>query len=329
MAVPHLTARHKQLEVRPLIASKAHRRIGLLWRTSFPQAEDLEEFGRLILGQLPDCVEVIGTPCGPAPTPRRPVRSLPGGRGPAPKQQADTGPHSTVRPPRTAAVALIFARFLAVYALLYAAFGVQSPFLPALLAERGLRPDEIGVVLAASTAVRVLAGPALAHAADRWRRHGLSLCTCATAAAMAGVGYLTMSGFRGLLTVALVHAVALAPIVPVSDALATTAARQSEVTRGRLSTVGCEPVALPHSSPAPSSPDGWQVGEAWRALSRSVACSCSLAAAQDCCFQALAKSSPSVRASAHPPCAIARCCCELRHSGVPSASQLWSREAML
>jgi len=131
-------------------------------------------------------------------------------------------------------VALIFARFLAVYALLYAAFGVQSPFLPALLAERGLRPDEIGVVLAASTAVRVLAGPALAHAADRWRRHGLSLCACATAAAMAGVGYLTMPGFRGLLTVALVHAAALAPIVPVSDALATTAARQSEVTRGRF-----------------------------------------------------------------------------------------------
>jgi PPP family 3-phenylpropionic acid transporter len=128
----------------------------------------------------------------------------------------------------------IFARFLAVYALLYAAFGVQSPFLPALLAERGLRSDEIGLVLAASTATRVLAGPALAHAADRWRRHGLSLCMCATAAAMAGVGYLTISGFRGLLIVALVHAVALAPIVPVSDALATTAARQSEVTLGRF-----------------------------------------------------------------------------------------------
>ena len=37
MAVPHLTARHKRLEVRPLNAAKAHRRIGLLWRASFPR----------------------------------------------------------------------------------------------------------------------------------------------------------------------------------------------------------------------------------------------------------------------------------------------------
>jgi MFS transporter, PPP family, 3-phenylpropionic acid transporter len=134
-----------------------------------------------------------------------------------------------MRPPR-----LIFARFLTVYALLYAAFGVQSPFLPALLEERGLRPDEIGLVMAASTAIRVLAGPAVAHAADRWRRHGWSLCACAIAAAIAGVGYLTIFGFRGLLTIALMQAVALAPIVPVSDALATTAAQQSEVTRDRF-----------------------------------------------------------------------------------------------
>jgi hypothetical protein len=34
--------------------------------------------------------------------------------------------------------------FLAVYALLYAAFGVQSPFLAALLYEQGFRAEEIG-----------------------------------------------------------------------------------------------------------------------------------------------------------------------------------------
>jgi PPP family 3-phenylpropionic acid transporter len=51
---------------------------------------------------------------------------------------------------------------------------------------------------------------------------------------MAGVGYLTTSGFRGLLAVALIHAAALAPIVPVSDALATTAAQQSKATRNRF-----------------------------------------------------------------------------------------------
>lgn len=60
MAVPHLTARHRRLEIRPLVAAKAHRRIGLLWRTSFPQPEDLEQFGRFIRDLLPDSVEPLG-----------------------------------------------------------------------------------------------------------------------------------------------------------------------------------------------------------------------------------------------------------------------------
>jgi MFS transporter, PPP family, 3-phenylpropionic acid transporter len=118
--------------------------------------------------------------------------------------------------------------FLAVYALLYAAFGVQSPFLPALLRERGLYAEEIGIVLAASTAIRVFAGPAVGHLADRLRQHTLTLCVCSFVAAFAGLGYVMIQGFAGLLMVALVHAAMLAPIVPLSDALATTAARESE-----------------------------------------------------------------------------------------------------
>ncbi|HEX4172614.1 MAG TPA: MFS transporter [Acetobacteraceae bacterium] len=123
--------------------------------------------------------------------------------------------------------------FLAVYALLYAAFGVQSPFLPSLLRERGLRADEISIVLAAGTAMRVLAGPALGHAADRWRAHTLTLSGCAIAAAIAGLGYVTLTGLDLLLIVALVQAASLAPVVPISDALATTAARESETGPGR------------------------------------------------------------------------------------------------
>ena len=88
--------------------------------------------------------------------------------------------------------------FLAVYALLYAAFGVQSPFLPALLREQGLRAEEIGIVLAASTAIRVFAGPAVGHVADRLRRHTLTLCACSLVAAVAGLGYVMLQRLCGL-----------------------------------------------------------------------------------------------------------------------------------
>ena len=68
MAVPHLTARHGRLEVRPFHAARAHRRIGLLWRSSFPRGDDLEVFGRFVQQQLPDSVEPIVTADHDPPT---------------------------------------------------------------------------------------------------------------------------------------------------------------------------------------------------------------------------------------------------------------------
>jgi LysR family hydrogen peroxide-inducible transcriptional activator len=59
MAVPRLTARDERLAVRPVRGSRAHRRVGLRWRDSFPRSEDLEALGRLIQDQLPDSVTPI------------------------------------------------------------------------------------------------------------------------------------------------------------------------------------------------------------------------------------------------------------------------------
>ena len=53
--------------------------------------------------------------------------------------------------------------FLSTYALLYGAFGVQSPFVPALLGERGLPTEDIGLVLAAAMIVRARGSACLAR----------------------------------------------------------------------------------------------------------------------------------------------------------------------
>src|ERR1700753_408901 len=89
--------------------------------------------------------------------------------------------------------------FLTTYALLYGAFGVQSPFVPELLGERGLPAEDIGLVLAAAMVVRVLVGPLVSHAADRLRRHTFILCGCALFAAAATVSFLLAHSFTGLL----------------------------------------------------------------------------------------------------------------------------------
>ena len=71
--------------------------------------------------------------------------------------------------------------FLILFAALYAGFGVQSPYLPALLNDRGLRPEAIGMVLAAGTAVRLAAGPAAGRLADRLDAAKLVFAGCAAA----------------------------------------------------------------------------------------------------------------------------------------------------
>ena len=73
-------------------------------------------------------------------------------------------------------------------------------------ASRGCAPQEIGIVLAVSTAIRVFAGPAVGHVADRLRQHTTTLCACSLLAAVAGLGYVMIQGFAGLLVVALVQA---------------------------------------------------------------------------------------------------------------------------
>jgi MFS transporter, PPP family, 3-phenylpropionic acid transporter len=68
--------------------------------------------------------------------------------------------------------------------------------------------------------VRLLAGPAAGHIADRLAALRPVLSLCAAGAAMAALSYLPASGLWPLLLVSLLHAAALAPTTTLADALA-------------------------------------------------------------------------------------------------------------
>src|SRR5580700_5917231 len=117
-----------------------------------------------------------------------------------------------------------FDRFLLLYSTMFAAFGAVSPFLPALLHERGLGPSEIGAVLAAGTAVRLITGQVTSRLADRLGKHRQTLTVLLATAAVIAFGYGLPAGFAIFLLVSVAHASALAPIVPISDAMTLAAA---------------------------------------------------------------------------------------------------------
>ncbi|MBV9566926.1 MAG: MFS transporter [Hyphomicrobiales bacterium] len=122
----------------------------------------------------------------------------------------------------------VFTRFALLYAALYAAFGASSPFLPAFLSSRGLDAEAIGLVLASATAIRLFAGPLAGRLADRYRLWNRLLAFSAAAAGTCALFFLPAQGFLMLLPVALAQASLLAPLAPLSDALALSASSTPE-----------------------------------------------------------------------------------------------------
>src|SRR5450755_1800896 len=103
--------------------------------------------------------------------------------------------------------------------MLYAGFGVASPFLPILLQTRGLRSEEIGLILALSTAVRLVSGPLAGRAADFLDALRGVFASFAVAGALAAFGYLPANSFWSVLVVSIIYAAMLAPLTTTADAL--------------------------------------------------------------------------------------------------------------
>jgi PPP family 3-phenylpropionic acid transporter len=115
-------------------------------------------------------------------------------------------------------------RFIALYALMYAAFGVSSPFMPAFFEARGLVPEQLGILFAMGTAARLISGPFCGRLADLTQALRAVLGVCAALAALVALGLLPAAGFGTLLLISVLHAAALAPITTLADALAVVAA---------------------------------------------------------------------------------------------------------
>src|SRR3954463_4934925 len=124
------------------------------------------------------------------------------------------------------------ARFVFLYAAMYAAYGVASPFLPALVASRGIAPEELGLVLGAGTAVRLVSAPLAGRLGDLFGALRTVLGLCIALAAFTTLGYLPAKGFWWCLAISMMQAAALAPMTVLADALTLGAAARSRFEYG-------------------------------------------------------------------------------------------------
>jgi PPP family 3-phenylpropionic acid transporter len=115
--------------------------------------------------------------------------------------------------------------YIILYAALYAAFGVASPFWPKFFETRALSSQQIGLILAAAMSMRLIAGPLVGMLADISGSLRIALASCAALAAATAAALLWADTFWVLLLVALIQAAALAPTTSIADALSVNAAR--------------------------------------------------------------------------------------------------------
>src|SRR3954447_22436939 len=73
--------------------------------------------------------------------------------------------------------------YIILYAAMYGAFGVASPFWPKFFETKALGSEQIGFILGAAMLVRLAAGPVVGRLADLWGALRLVLAACCALAA--------------------------------------------------------------------------------------------------------------------------------------------------
>lgn len=125
-------------------------------------------------------------------------------------------------------------RVAAVYAASFVTFGIHVPFVPLLLAGRGLSETEIAAIVAMPMAVRVFASPLLGWVSDRVADRRTVLGAYAVGAALLFLLFGPVRGFLASAAVMALTAILWNGVVPGIDAIALTVARRSGVDYGRM-----------------------------------------------------------------------------------------------
>jgi MFS transporter, PPP family, 3-phenylpropionic acid transporter len=110
-------------------------------------------------------------------------------------------------------------RLATVYAAFFLFNGMQMPYLPAWLADRGLDAREIGIVLAVPMLARILAVPLATRLIDR---HAEVETATAVAATLGAAAYAVMGfayGFAAILAAYAAISVLSSPVLPLTDSL--------------------------------------------------------------------------------------------------------------
>ncbi len=125
-------------------------------------------------------------------------------------------------------------RFSLFYAALFLVVGIQMPYWPVWLKDRGLSAAEIGILVAVQLWAKVAFNPVVGHLVDRSGRRRTILAGLAAASLVSTALFPLMQGFAGLLVLSAVSGAAFAAILPMGDNLAMSHVVRHGLDYGRM-----------------------------------------------------------------------------------------------
>lgn len=126
------------------------------------------------------------------------------------------------------------ARIAAFYAAIFSAIGVQLPFWPVWLKDRGLTPAQIGLVMAATYLTRIISNPLAGQVVDRRGDRKRPMIVLAFAAMACWSLFSLAEGVGAIVAVTIVAVGLFAAVLPVGDSLALMAAADHKLDYGRM-----------------------------------------------------------------------------------------------
>ena len=123
-------------------------------------------------------------------------------------------------------------RLAIAYVAVFLWMGVYLPYWPVRLAERGMSPSEVGILLGVAPWTRVIASPLAGSWADRRGRADRLIVGLAIAVVIGQACFTLADGFGGLLLITVAVGLAFAPIIPLLDGLTVTAEAEGRVSYG-------------------------------------------------------------------------------------------------
>lgn len=125
-------------------------------------------------------------------------------------------------------------RLSALYGGMFLVIGIMMPFWPVWLQAKGLSPSEIGLVIAAGSIVRVFVGPFTARIADRTGERKRPMIVLSVLGLLMFLPFALVDSFWAILLLQALFAGMFGPMMPLSESLTMTGAKQDGLDYGRI-----------------------------------------------------------------------------------------------